>query len=217
MTQVHFFAFSPFAENTYILYDETKECIIIDPGCYTPEERKQLSDFIAANDLAPVRLINTHCHLDHVFGNRYVAETYKLSLEIHEGELPVLESVPVVAQMYGIPNVQQSPDPDQYIYEGDVIQFGNSKLTVLFTPGHSPASVSFYCEKEHFIIGGDVLFQGSIGRTDLPGGNFDTLMQSIFNHFLTLPDNTIVYSGHGNPTTVGAEKTGNPFILDYQK
>lgn len=219
MTQVHFFVFSPFSENTYVLYDETKECIIIDPGCYTPEERKQLSDFIAANDLTPVRLINTHCHLDHVFGNRYVAETYKLALEIHEGELPVLESVPVVSQMYGIPNVQQSPDPDpnKYIKEGDIIQFGNSQLKVFFTPGHSPASVSFYSEQDHFIIGGDVLFQGSIGRTDLPGGNFDTLMQSIFDHFLTLPDNTIVYSGHGNPTNVGTERLRNPFILDYKK
>lgn len=219
MTQVHFFAFSPFSENTYVIYDDTKECIIIDPGCYTPEERKELSDFIHKNQLKPVRLINTHCHLDHVFGNRYVAETYQLALEIHEGELPVLESVPVVSQMYGIPNVQQSPDPDpnKYIKEGDVIEFGNTQLAVFFTPGHSPASVSFYCEKEHFIIGGDVLFQGSIGRTDLPGGNLDTLMKSIFDHFLTLPDHTIVYSGHGNPTNIGTERARNPFILDYAK
>lgn len=219
MAQVHFFAFSPFSENTYIIYDETKECIIIDPGCYTELERKTLSKFIQKHDLTPVRLINTHCHLDHVFGNRYVAETYKLALEIHEGELPVLESVPVVSQMYGIPNVQQSPDPDpdKFINEGDVITFGNTALNVLFTPGHSPASVSFYCKEDNFIIGGDVLFQSSIGRTDLPGGNLNTLMKSIFEHFLTLPDETIVYSGHGNPTTVGAERKGNPFILEHAR
>jgi glyoxylase-like metal-dependent hydrolase (beta-lactamase superfamily II) len=217
MAQVHFFTFSPFSENTYVIYDETKECIIIDPGCYTDAERKTLSNFIQEHDLTPVRLINTHCHLDHVFGNRYVAETYKLALEIHEGELPVLESVAVVSQMYGIPNVQQSPDPDpdKYINEGDTISFGNTALSVFFTPGHSPASVSFYCKEDNFIIGGDVLFQSSIGRTDLPGGNMDTLMKSIFDHFLTLPDETTVYSGHGNPTTVGAERKGNPFILEY--
>lgn len=217
MAQVHFFAFSPFSENTYIIYDATKECIIIDPGCYTEAERNTLSTFIQEQGLKPVRLINTHCHLDHVFGNRYVAETYQLALEIHEGELPVLESVPVVSQMYGIPNVQQSPDPDpnKYIQEGDIISFGETELKVFFTPGHSPASVSFYCKEDGFIIGGDVLFQGSIGRTDLPGGNMDTLMKSIFDHFLTLPDETTVYSGHGNPTTVGAERKSNPFVLQY--
>ena len=217
MAQVHYFSFSPFAENSYIIYDETKECIIIDPGCYTVEERQTLSDFIRSNALTPVRLINTHCHLDHVFGNRYVAETYQLALEIHEGELPVLEAAPMVAQMYGIPNVQQSPDadPDKFIQEGDVIEFGNTKLAVLFTPGHSPASVSFYCEEDGFLIGGDVLFQGSIGRTDLPGGDYDTLLQSIINQFMPLPDHVVVYSGHGNPTTIGAERRSNPFITNY--
>lgn len=219
MTKVHYFVFSPFSENTYVLYDETKDCVVIDPGCYTVAERKELSDFITNNNLNVVRLINTHCHIDHVFGNRYVAETYKMPLEIHEGEIPVLNSLAMTAQMYGIPNVQQSPDPDpsKFIKEGAVIKFGNSSLKVLFTPGHSPASVSFYCEKAAFVIGGDVLFQGSIGRTDLPGGNYDTLMQSIFDNFLTLPDNTVVYSGHGNPTTVGAERKSNPFVLEYAK
>lgn len=218
MARVQYFSFSPFSENTYIIYDDSKECIIIDPGCYTEEERQTLSNFISNNDLTPVRLINTHCHLDHVFGNRYVAETYKLPLEIHEGELPVLESVAMVAQMYGIPNVQQSPDadPDKFIKEGDIITFGETKLSVLFTPGHSPASVSFYCKEDDFLIGGDVLFQGSIGRTDLPGGNYDTLLQSIISKFLPLPDQVVVYSGHGNPTTIGAERKSNPFILNYE-
>jgi len=218
MAQVKFFTFSPFSENSYIIYDDSKECIIVDPGCYTDEERQRLSKFISDNDLTPVRLINTHCHIDHVFGNRYVAETYKLPLEIHEGEIPVLESVPMVAKMYGIPNVQLSPDPDpnKFIKEGDTISFGNTKLSVLFTPGHSPASVSFYCKEDSFLIAGDVLFQGSIGRTDLPGGNFDTLLQSIINKFLPLPDDVIVYSGHGNPTSIGVERNSNPFILSYE-
>jgi len=217
MTEVHSFVFSPFSENTYIIYDDTKECIIIDPGCYSVTERKLLSNFITNNQLKPVRLINTHCHIDHVFGNRYVAETYHLPLEIHEGEIPVLESVAMVAQMYGIPNVQQSPDPDpkKFIKDGDIIKFGNTELEVLFTPGHSPASISFYCKKGAFVIGGDVLFQGSIGRTDLPGGDYDTLMQSIFNKFLTLPNETVVYSGHGHPTSIRSERKANGFILDY--
>jgi glyoxylase-like metal-dependent hydrolase (beta-lactamase superfamily II) len=215
MTQVKYFTFGPFSENTYILYDDTKECIIIDPGCYTAPERQQLSNFINQNDLKPVRLINTHCHLDHIFGNKYVADTYQLGLEIHQGEIPVLEAAPMAAQMYGIQGMQPSPSPSRFIKEGDTISFGNTTLSVLFTPGHSPASISFYCEKSHFVIGGDVLFHGSIGRTDLPGGNFNTLMESIVNQLLTLPDRTLVYSGHGPATAVGSERKTNPFILQY--
>ncbi|MFK7797245.1 MAG: MBL fold metallo-hydrolase [Aureispira sp.] len=217
MTNVHAFAFNPFSENTYLVYDDSQECLIIDPGCYTASERQQLHDFIAQQQLKPVRLINTHCHIDHVLGNRYVAETYGLELEIHQGELPVLETVPMVAQMYGIPNIQQSPDPnpERYLQEGDFITFGNSQLKILLTPGHSPASVSFYCEASKFVIGGDVLFQGSIGRTDLPGGNHSTLMESIEREFMSLPDDTVVYAGHGPATTVGKERQSNPFILEY--
>lgn len=219
MTQVHTFVFNPFSENTYLVYDDSLECLIIDPGCYTPAERQQLSAFIRENNLKPVRLLNTHCHIDHVFGNRYVAEQYGLELEIHKGELPVLEAVATVAQMYGIPNVQQSPDPnpDLYLQEGTSLTFGNSELKILLTPGHSPASVSFYCEKSNFVLGGDVLFKGSIGRTDLPGGNYQTLMQSIDRELMSLADETIVYSGHGPATTVGAERQSNPFILEYQQ
>lgn len=215
MANVQYFPLNPFSENTYIIYDETKECIIIDPGCYTPAEREHLSNFISKEGLKPVRLLNTHCHLDHVFGNRYIAEEYVLGLEIHKGEVPVLESFMPTAQMYGIPHVQQSPDPVSFLEPGEFIEFGNSRLAILFTPGHSPASVSFYSEEDGFIIGGDVLFQGSIGRTDLPGGNLDTLMKSIEREFMSLPDHTIVYSGHGPATTVGKERQSNPFILQY--
>ena len=217
MIKVHFFTFSPFAENTYILSDETAECIIIDPGCYTEKERNQLSLYLQENQLQPVRLLNTHCHIDHVFGNRYVSEKYQLGLEMHRAEIPVLNSLSTVAQMYGIPDVQQSPDPSHFIDEGSVIQFGNSQLEVLFTPGHSPGSISFYCKEQQFVIGGDVLFEGSIGRTDLPGGDYDTLMNSILQKLMPLPDDVIVYSGHGNPTKVGTERKSNPFILNHHQ
>ncbi|MEL6865560.1 MAG: MBL fold metallo-hydrolase [Bacteroidota bacterium] len=212
MALVAKFTFNPFQENTYLIYDDSKEAIIIDPGCYTQVEKTELSDFITKEGLKPVRLINTHCHIDHVFGNKFVAETYGLALEIHEGELPVLEAVPEVSLKYGIPLPDHSPDPGRFIKEGEEIQFGHTRLKTLFTPGHSPASISFYCQEDAFVIAGDVLFYGSIGRTDLPGGNFETLIQSIRREFFTLDDDVIVYPGHGPKTTVGYEKQNNPFL-----
>ncbi len=213
MAVVAEFCFNPFQENTYVVYEEKGECIIIDPGCYTQAERQTLTDFILNANLTPVRLINTHCHLDHVFGNQFVMEKYGLGLEIHEGEIPVLESVPRVAEMYGIPNVSPSPAPTSFLNEGDTIKFGeNSEFEVLFTPGHSPASISFYNRKESYVIAGDVLFQGSIGRTDLPGGDFNTLIDSIKSKILPLGDEVRVYSGHGPSTTVGVERTTNSFL-----
>lgn len=204
--------FNPFQENTYIVHDETKECIIFDPGCYTEAEREALAKFISDNELKPVRLINTHCHLDHIFGNRFVADKYSLELEGHKGEVPVLEAVPQVSMMYGIAMPDQSPPMTKFIEEGDVIKFGNTELKTLFTPGHSPASISFYCEKDKFLIAGDVLFYGSIGRTDLPGGDFNTLIKSIREQFFVLPDDVAVWPGHGPSTTVGHEKVSNPFL-----
>jgi len=212
MTQIQIFEFSPFAENTYVLWDETGECAIFDPGCYTQEERDELRAFIAEKKLRPVRLINTHCHLDHVFGNPFVQKTWGIGLEIHEGELPVLASFEGVCQMYGIPFEGTQPLPTNFIEKGDTIQFGNTRLKVLFTPGHSPASISFYCAESGFVLAGDVLFHESIGRTDLPGGNMETLLESIRTQLFTLPDETIVYSGHGPATTVRHEKEYNPFL-----
>ena len=212
MSLVVVFTFNDFSENTYLIHDDTKQCIIIDPGNNSASENKTLSDYIETNGLTPVRLLNTHCHLDHVFGNKYVADTYELVLEIHEGEIPVLESTPQVCAMYGIPYPNPSPAPSKFLKPGDKITFGETSLSIHFTPGHSPASVSFYNEKEGYIIGGDDLFQESIGRTDLPGGNFDTLIQSIKDTFLVLPDETRVYSGHGPMTTVGDERARNPFL-----
>lgn len=214
MSIVHFFTFNPFQENTYVIYDETKECIIIDPGCINVKEQKILSEFIASKNLIPKRLINTHCHLDHVFGNAYIHRKFNLELEIHRGELPVLKAVPQICKLYGLPEPETSPDPHRFIEDNDTISFGNTTLKALFTPGHSPASISFYEEKSGYIIAGDVLFYESIGRTDLPGGNLTTLLNSIREKLFILPDNVVVYPGHGDSTTIGHEKKYNPFLIE---
>lgn len=210
--KIQSFTFNPFQENSYIIYDETKECIIIDPGCYTAQEKETFLNFIIENGLKPVRLLNTHCHLDHIFGNEFVIQKFGLKLEAHENEVPILRHATVAADMYGVP-MEKPSDIDVYINEKDVIAFGKSKLTILFTPGHSPGSISFYSEKEKFVIAGDVLFRKSIGRTDLPMGNHEQLLTSIREQLFTLDKNTIVYNGHGPETTVGYEKANNPYLL----
>jgi glyoxylase-like metal-dependent hydrolase (beta-lactamase superfamily II) len=211
MITIHSFAFGPFQENTYILYDETKECIIIDPGCYDDQERNELANFITANKLKPIKLINTHCHIDHVVGNKFVAETYALKLEMNKLDKPMLDSLMMVAKMYNL-KAEPSPEPSVFLNEGDIIHFGNSSLEIVFTPGHSPGSITFYHTQQKFMIAGDVLFQGSIGRTDLPGGHYQTLIDSIKNKLFPLGDEYKVYNGHGNPTTIGFEKMHNPFL-----
>ncbi len=210
MLTVKSFEFSPIQENTYILYNEFNECVIIDPGCYFDEEKETLVAFIEKNGLTPKMLINTHCHLDHVFGNKFVAEKYSLKLQLHEKELPVLQFAPTSGLMYNMP-FDNYDGEFIFLKEGAVLRLGEDELKILFTPGHSPASLSFYCAKDKFVVSGDVLFQQSIGRTDLPGGNFDLLINSIKTQLFSLPDDTVVYSGHGDPTTVGAEKKSNPY------
>jgi hydroxyacylglutathione hydrolase len=211
MLQIQSFSFSPIQENTYILFNEFKECIIIDPGCYFDEEKETLKNFIQQKGLTPVMLLNTHCHLDHVFGNKYVAETYGLTLQLHEKEKQVLAFAPTSGLMYNMPF-------DNYagefitLKEGDKITLGQDELEVIETPGHSPGSICFYCRKQNFLISGDVLFQRSIGRTDLPGGDHQTLLNSIRKKLFVLPDETVVYNGHGNSTSIGAEKKYNPFL-----
>ncbi len=211
MVKVVSFTFNAFQENTYVLYDETKECIIFDPGCSNAAEKQELVSFIEQNNLKPVRLINTHCHLDHILGNGFIANKYDLSLEIHKGELPVLAHAPRSAAMYGVA-MEPSPEPTHFIEEGDVITFGKAQLIAILTPGHSPASLSFYCVQDNFVIAGDVLFHMSIGRTDLPGGDFNTLINSIKTKLFILPDETKVYPGHMQATTIGFEKENNPFL-----
>lgn len=205
------FTFNAFSENTYILSDDTKECVIIDPGCYDKSEKQQLAKFIENEGLKVVRLLNTHCHIDHVFGNKFVADTYKVELEIHEKDLEILRAVPTYAPNYGFPNYEEQL-PGAFLKEGEKVKFGNTELDVIFTPGHSPGHVVFYNKEKKICIGGDVLFQSSIGRTDLPGGNFDTLIQSIKKELFTLPDEVTVYPGHGPETTIGHEKKHNPFL-----
>jgi glyoxylase-like metal-dependent hydrolase (beta-lactamase superfamily II) len=211
MFQIKTFEFSPIQENTYILYNELNECIIIDPGCYFEEERELLTSFIESQNLHPILLLNTHCHLDHVFGNKFVAEKYGLVPNIHPLEEKLLEYAPTSGLMYNMPFDNYTGDL-VFIDEGSVLKAGEDELVAIFTPGHSPGSLSFYCKKQSFIISGDVLFQRSVGRTDLPGGNHATLIQTIKEKLMTLPDETLVYSGHGPSTTVVAERNGNPFL-----
>lgn len=211
MLAVKSFTFSPVQENTYVLYNEKGECCIIDPGCYFPKERDELKTGIEETGLTPVLLLNTHCHLDHVFGNRFVHETWGLPLHLHEKEKLVLDFAPQAGLMWQLP-FDNYEGPLMYIKEGEKIKIGDDELEIRFVPGHSPGSVAFYYEAGGFIIGGDVLFNMSVGRTDLPGGDFDTLVQSIHTQFFTLPDETKVYSGHGPVTTIGFEKMNNPFV-----
>jgi hydroxyacylglutathione hydrolase len=211
MLEIHCFTFNPFQENTYLLINGKKDCIIIDPGCYFEEERKELLTYIEKEGLNVTRLLNTHCHIDHVFGNRLVAKTYGVGLEIHKLDKIVLDRSPEFGKVYNIP-FEPSPEPTHYLEAGEKIPFGDSEFEVLFTPGHSPGSVCFYNATEKVLIGGDVLFYESIGRTDLPGGSHQTLLNSIRQQLFVLPDDVKVYAGHGKPTTIGYEKQHNPFL-----
>jgi glyoxylase-like metal-dependent hydrolase (beta-lactamase superfamily II) len=211
MITIKSFEFSPIQENTYILYNEFNDCLVVDPGCYFDNERDALAAFIEQKALKPKMLVNTHCHLDHVFGNKFVAEKYGLKLSLHEKELPVLQFAPASGLMYNMPFDNYTGE-FIFLKEGETLKLGADELKILFTPGHSPASISFYSEKQGFVVSGDVLFQRSIGRTDLPGGDFETLIKSIKTQLLVLPDDTKVYSGHGLVTTIGEEKRGNPYL-----
>jgi len=184
--------------------------MVIDPGCYFDHEKETLVEYLEVNGLKPKWLINTHCHLDHVFGNKFVADKYSLKLHLHEKEVQVLQFAPTSALMYNMPFDNYTGE-FVFLNEGEVIKLGEDELKVIFTPGHSPASLSFYCAKDKFVVSGDVLFQQSIGRTDLPGGNYDLLINSIKTQLFTLPDDTIVYSGHGPATSIGEEKKHNPY------
>lgn len=206
------FTFNPFQENTYILSDETGECVIIDPGCYENFEKKELEAYIKDNNLKPVKLLNTHCHIDHVLGNNFVSKLYNIKPEHHELELPVLASIPQYAHMYGMGGYEEAPSCESFIVPGTEIKFGNQTLEVIFGPGHAPGHVAFYNKKEKILIGGDILFEGSFGRTDLPGGNFDTLKETLINTIFKLPEEIVVYTGHGNETTIGKEKKTNPIL-----
>ncbi len=212
MIHVKTLTFNPFQENTYIVSTDNKEAAIFDPGCIDQRERKLLTAYMEREDLMPTRLVNTHCHIDHVLGNKYVAEKYGLKLEAHEKEVPMLSANASVSKMYGIA-YQTSPNIEILLNEGEQFQLGEESFDIFLCPGHSPGSLCFYHSESNILIGGDVLFQGSIGRTDLPGGDHNTLINVIKEKLFNLPNDTIVFPGHGPSTTIGFEKRTNPFLV----
>ncbi len=210
MLHVAKFTFNPFQENTYVLHDGA-QAIVIDPGCWNASEEHELESYLTDNALTPVRLVLTHGHLDHVFGNAWVHKRYGLAPWMHQLDLPLLAMAPRQGHVYGTP-CDPSPDPEGFLDAGETIALGEDELRVVFVPGHAPGHIALYCEAQRFVINGDVLFMNSIGRTDLPGGDLETLLASIRNELFPLGDDVKVYCGHGPDTTIGEEKRSNPFL-----
>lgn len=211
MIQLQKFTFNAFQENTYVLWDVGKNAIIIDPGCYEKREQQELVDFIEQQNLKVEKVVNTHCHIDHVLGAQFCCNHFKVPFHIPQGEDAVLRAVPTYAPMYGFPMFQMQ-EPDELIpIDQTKLTFGNVSLDILYVPGHSPGHVVFYSAEEQWVVNGDVLFYGSIGRTDLPGGNHEQLIENIQSKMFSLPENTVVYCGHGPETSIGFEKKNNPF------
>ena len=206
------FVFSPFQENTYLLYDETGEAMMVDAGMFYDREKTQFTEFLKSNNLTLKRVINTHLHLDHQFGNKFLFDTYGLQPEACAEDEFLLENAHQSARMFGLPYTEAVQPIGKYLVEGDEIRFGNCSFSCLAVPGHSPGSMAFYNQQEGIVLTGDALFNGSIGRTDLARGDYATLIKSIQEKLLTLPDNTVVYSGHGPATTIGNEKENNPYL-----
>lgn len=209
MVSIKVFCFNAFSENTFIVESDSN-CIIVDPGCYEPDEYDTLKKYISENNLAPQSIINTHCHIDHVLGVDQLKDYYNIPFYIGKNELQVLKSGKLIAPVYGF-NQFREPEYDGLLSEGEEIKLGNSTLKVLEVPGHSPGHIALYQAESKICIGGDVLFLNSIGRTDLPGGDYDTLITSIREKLFVLPEDVVVYPGHGPETTILEEKTHNPF------
>lgn len=210
MLDIQSFIFGPFQENTYVLHDQTGQGIVIDPGCYGPEEQKILATYIKDHNIKVTKVVNTHCHIDHVLGNNYVKEAFGVPLCIPKGEDPVFKAVVSYASSYGFPLYKEA-EVDTYLDEEGFLEFGDTRLEILFVPGHSPGHLAFYDRDSKACLAGDVLFNGSIGRTDLPGGDHDTLIKSIHDKLFPLGDDIVIYSGHGPTTIIGHEKKTNPF------
>lgn len=206
------FTFNPFQENTYIIYDDALTAFIIDPGNSSASEDEEIRKFITEKKLKLKRLLLTHGHIDHILGNKFVFDTYGLLPEVHADDVFFIERMKQTAAMYGL-NCEQSPMPEKLIKEGDVISLGNYDFECIYTPGHSPGSISFYNKENKLLIGGDVLFRGSIGRADLPKGDYEMLISSIKQKLLALNDDVKVYCGHGPSTTIGQERQSNPFLV----
>jgi len=205
------FIFSPIDVNTYILADQSGDCAIIDCGCYDDAEFEEFTSFIKEKGLNPVLLLNTHCHLDHIFGNKYLLEKYKLRALSHEKEEKNRKDGPHHAIIFGL-SMETPPFPQRFIVDNEIIKFCSTDLRVLHVPGHSAGGLAFYSEKDSCVFTGDALFSGSIGRTDLPGGDFETLINSIKNKLFVLPPSTVVYAGHGSETTIEKEMRTNPWF-----
>ncbi|HPF94362.1 MAG TPA: MBL fold metallo-hydrolase [Tenuifilaceae bacterium] len=211
MATIKTFIFNPFQENTYLVYDKTKECIIVDAGCYTADEQSELTAFISQNNLIVKQIVNTHGHVDHVLGNAFVKTQYKASIAANPEDYSLMQSATAHAIMYGL-TIDDVPGIDINLNHGDTILFGETTLKVIHTPGHSQGGICLLSEADNFVLSGDTLFRSSIGRTDLPGGDYDQLINSIETKLLTLSSETKVYPGHGEPTTIGWEKQNNPFL-----
>ncbi len=211
MTKTKLFVFNPFQVNTYVLYDDAGKCIIIDPACYEDPEKRALSDFIKKEGLEPVMILNTHCHIDHILGNNFVKNEFGIPLKTHKDSLMFIENGKEYAMTFGF-EVEDLVKPDEFLDDGDIIEFGGQKLKVIHTPGHADGSLCFYNEQAGKLFCGDVLFKAGIGRTDLPTGNYDTLISNIKEKLLVLPEDVVVYPGHGPETTIGMEKKANPFL-----
>ncbi len=210
MIHVKSFVFNPFMENTYVLFDDTRDAIIVDPGCYEEYEQEMLADYIENEKLNVTALINTHGHIDHVLGNYFVNRKYGVNLQMHELDVPVLRAVESYAPSYGF-NAYQPLEPSEFLHEGDIVKMGESEFEVLFLPGHAPGHIALLNREQKILISGDVLFRESIGRTDLPGGDHTTLLDSIREKLFPLDDGIVVYCGHGPETSLGHEKRYNPF------
>lgn len=211
MLTVSAFSFNPFSENTYILHNDQKECILIDPGCSNHQEKHVLEHYIHSNDLQPKYIFLTHTHIDHVMGLNFAKNKWNVPIIAHPLAAKSILATEMVAKLYGL-SVETPPEIDEFKNEGDEIILGNEKMSLLFCPGHAPDHLVLYSKENEFAIVGDVIFQGSIGRTDLPGGNFETLMESIHTKLLVLPENTVLFPGHGTQTTIKEEISNNPFL-----
>lgn len=211
MVQLKKMVFNSFQVNTYIIYDESGECIIVDPANYEPDEDRALSTFIAEHSLKPVMNLNTHCHIDHILGISHVKKTFSIPLHAHENEASMLKNAQLMGKVFGF-QLEELPVIDHFIVHGASITFGRSELIALHVPGHSAGSLAIYSREGNFVITGDALFAGSIGRTDLPGGDYDTLIESISTHLFSLPPETSIWPGHGEPSSIGDEIAHNPFF-----
>lgn len=204
--------YNPFQQNGTVVIDDQRNCVIIDPGCYFREEKEHFKNFFSSNDLKPLALLNTHGHIDHIMGNHLVKELFDVDLYLHKEDLFLLEGASKSAHLYGLNEFVPSPLPDKELIDGQKLKFGGIEFEVIFGPGHAPGHLAFYNENEKVVINGDILFQGSYGRVDLPGGNFETLKHTITQRMFKLPDDTLVYCGHGPETTIGAERKSNPIL-----